>query len=148
MLLNCGGEKTLEHPSSRDCKEIKPVNLKENQPWIIIGKTDAEVSVLWPPNAKSQLVGKDCVAGKDWGQEEKGAAESESITDSMDMNLSKLQEIVKDREARYAVVQVCCGPRGHGELDVTELLNNRNKGLKRQGTKKYLKKQWLKCIQI
>ena len=62
-----------------------------------------EVSGLWPPNAKSQLVGKDSVAGKDWGQEEKGA-ESESITDSMGMNLSKLQEIVKDKEARCAVV--------------------------------------------
>ena len=70
MLLNCGGERTLESPFSRDCKEIKPP--KENQLWIIIGKTDAEVPVLWPPNAKSQLIGKYSVAGKDWGQEEKG----------------------------------------------------------------------------
>ena len=82
-------------------KEIKPVNPKGNQPWIFIGGTDAgaETSILWPPNAKSQLIGKDPDAGKDWGQEEKGATEDEmvgdDILDSMDMSLSKLQETVK-----------------------------------------------------
>ena len=65
-------EKTLESPL--DCKELKPVNLKGNTPWIFIGRTDAEAEapILWPPDAKSQLTGKDPDAGKDWGQEEKG----------------------------------------------------------------------------
>ena len=69
-------EKTLE--GLLDCK-IKPLNPKENQPWIFIGRTDAEAeaSVLWPPDAKGQLIGKDPDAGKDWGQVEKGMAEDE-----------------------------------------------------------------------
>ena len=85
-------------------KEIKPVNPKGNQPWIFTGGTDAEAEtpILWPHDAKSQLFGKDPDAGKDWGQEEKGATEDEmvgdDILDSMDMSLSKLQEIVKDRK--------------------------------------------------
>ena len=77
MLLNC--EKTLESPLG--CKEIKPVNPKGNQPWIFTGRTDAEAEalVLWPPDAKSWLTGKDPDAGKDWGQEEKGATEDEMV---------------------------------------------------------------------
>ena len=92
-------EKTLESPS--DFKEIKPVNPKENQPWKFIGRTEAEAPILWPPDTKSQPTGKDSDAGKDWRQKEKRVAEDEivSITDSMDMSLSKLQEIGKDREA-------------------------------------------------
>ena len=72
-------EKTLESPL--DCKEIKPVNPKGNQPWILIGETDAEaeVPVLWPPGVKSQLIEKDPDAGKDWGQEEKGVTEDEMV---------------------------------------------------------------------
>ena len=70
-------EKTLESPL--DCKEIKAVNPKGNQPWIFIGRTDAEAPVLWPPDAKSQLIGKDPDAGKDWRQKEKGAAEDEMV---------------------------------------------------------------------
>ena len=72
-------EKALESPL--DCKEIKPVNPKGNQPWIFIGKTDAEaeVPILWPFDAKSLIVGKDPDAGKDWRQEEKGATEAEMI---------------------------------------------------------------------
>ena len=68
-------EKTFE--SHLDCKEIKPVNPKGNQPWIFIGRTDAETPILWSPDAKSQLIEKDPGAGKDWGQEEKGATEDE-----------------------------------------------------------------------
>ena len=68
-------EKTLESPL--DCKEIKPVNLKGNQSWIFIGKTDAEAPILWPPDVKSQLIRKDPDAGKDWRQEEKGMTEDE-----------------------------------------------------------------------
>ena len=72
-------EKTLESPL--DCKEIKPVNPKGNQPWIFIGKTDAgaEAPILWPPDVKSWLIGKDPDAGKDWRQEEKGMEEDEMI---------------------------------------------------------------------
>ena len=60
-------------------KEIKPVNPKGNQPWIFNGRTDVEAPVLWPLDVKSQLIGKDPDAGKDWGQEEKGAAEEELV---------------------------------------------------------------------
>ena len=90
-------DKTLDSP--KDYKEIKPVNLKGNHPWTFIGRTDAEAEapILWPPDVKSQLIGKDPDAGKDSGQEEKGATEDE--IDSMDMSLSKLWEIVKDRES-------------------------------------------------
>ena len=72
-------EKTLESPL--DSKEIKPVNPKGNQLWILIGRidADAEASILWPPDVTSQLTGKDPDAGKDWGQEEKEATEGEMV---------------------------------------------------------------------
>ena len=87
-----------------DCKEIQSVHPKGNQSWIFIGRTDvqAEAPIVWPPEEKNWLIGKDPDAGKDWRQEEKGTTEDEmldGITDSMEVNLSKLQEIVKDREA-------------------------------------------------
>ena len=94
-------EKTLESPL--DCKKIKPVNPKGNQPWIFIGRTDAEAPILWPPDAKSQLNGRDPDASKDWEQEEKGAIEDEMF-DSTDRSLAKLRETVKDREAWRAAV--------------------------------------------
>ena len=77
MLLIVVLEKTLE--SLLDCKEIKPVNLGENQPWILIGRTDAEAPILWPPDVKSWLTGKDPAAGKNWGQEEKGKMEDKMV---------------------------------------------------------------------
>ena len=92
-------EKTLESPL--DSKEIKLVNPKGNRLWIFIGRTDAEAEalILWPPDVKSQLIGKDPDAGKDWGQEEKEQQRwLDSIIDSVDMGLSELQEMVKDRK--------------------------------------------------
>ena len=108
-------EKILESPL--DSKEIKPVNPKGNQLSILTGRTDAEAEapILWPPDTKSRLIGKDPDAGKDWRREEKGTTEDEMVGwhYSMDMSLSKLQEIEKDREVLHAAV--------HG---VTELATN------------------------
>ena len=99
-------EKTLERPL--DCKETKPVNPKGNQSWIFIGRIDAEALIFWPHDEKSRLIGKDPDAGKDWRQEEKGTTEDEmldGIIDPTEVNLSKLQEVVKDREAWCATVR-------------------------------------------
>ena len=70
-------EKTFESPL--DCKEIQPVHAKENQPWIFIGRTEAEAPIFWPPNAKNWFIGKDPDTGKDWRQEEKWMTEDEMV---------------------------------------------------------------------
>ena len=115
-------EKTLESPL--DCKEIKPVHLEGNQSWILIGRTNAEAEapILWPPDVKNWLLRKDPDAGKDWRQEEKGTdrmRQLDDITDSMDMNLSKLWELVMDRKA----LRAACSTWGYKESDMTEWLN-------------------------
>ena len=104
---NCGFwtvvlEKTLE--SLLNCKDIRPVHPKGNQSWIFIGRTDAEVetSILWPPNVKNWLIWKDPDAGQDWRWEEKGTQRMswlDGITDSVNMSLNQLRELVMNREA-------------------------------------------------
>ena len=111
-------EKTFESPL--DCKEIQPVHPKGNHSWVFIGSTDAEAeaSILWPPDVMSQFIGKALILGKIQGRRSRGQQRMrllDGITDSMDMSLSKLWEIVKDREAWRA----CCSSWGCKELNTT-----------------------------
>ena len=106
-----------------DSKEIKSVNLKGNQSLIFIGRTDveAEAPIIWPPDLKNWLTGKDPDAGKDWRKGEKGT-EDEMVGwhhDLMNMSVSKLQELVMDREAWRAAVHPWC----RKESDMTERLS-------------------------
>ena len=98
-------EKILESPF--DCKEIKPVNPKRNQSWIFIRRTDAKAPILWPPDAKNWLIGKDPDAGKDWRQEEKGATEDEMAGQYHWLSGRGFEQVlvmVKDREVWCAAV--------------------------------------------
>ena len=109
-------EKTLK--SSLDSKEIKPVNPERNQHWIFIGRTDAEAEapVLWPSDVKSQLIGKDPNAGKDWGQEE-GAAKDEMVRWHHQLNGDKFEQTLGDSEGPGSLV--CYSPWDQKESDIT-----------------------------
>ena len=114
-------EKTLE--SSLDCKEIQPVNPKGNESWIFIGRTDAEAEtpILWPPDAKNWLIGKDPDAGKDWRQEEKGTTEDGMVGWHYRLNGHEFEQSPGVRDGQGS--QACCSPWGCKKLDTTEQLN-------------------------
>ena len=110
-------EKTLESPL--DCKEIQPVHSEGDQPWRNDAKSDT--LVLWPPHAMSWLIGKDCDAGRDWGQEEKGTTEDEMAgwNHWLDGHECGWTPGVGDGQGGLA----CCSSWGHKESDTTEWLN-------------------------
>ena len=107
-------EKTLK--SSLDSKEIKPINPKGNQPWIFNGRTgaEAEAPVLWPPDTKSQHIGKNPEAGKDWGQEEKQAIEDEMVVWDHLLNGHDFEHTPGDSEGQGSLA--CYSPWGGKEL--------------------------------
>ena len=111
-----------------DSKEIKPVYPKGNQPWIFIGRTDAETPILWPPDTKSWLIGKDPDAGKDWGQEKKGATDDEMAAWHHRLSGHELELNLGDSKGQGSLA--CCSPWGCKELDMTEWLNNKTTVIK------------------
>ena len=109
-------EKTLVSPSD---SKIKPVSPKGNHAWIFIGRTDAEAEapILWPPDAKSWLIGKDRDAGKDWKQEEKGTTDNKMLGWHHRLNGHEFEQGPGDGEGQGSLV--CCSSWGHRELDRT-----------------------------
>ena len=122
-------EKTLASPL--DSKEIKPVNLKGNKPWIFIGRIDAkaEDSIFWSPNANSQLIGKNPDDGKDWRQE-KGVTEDEMVGWRHQLNGHDFEQTPGDSEGQGGLVG--CSPRGRRESFMTWRRKNSNKGWPRR----------------
>ena len=114
-------EKTLESPL--DCKEIQPIHPKRDQSWVFIGMTDveAETPILWPPDVKSWLVGKDPDAGKDWGQEEKGTTEDEIVGWHQQLNGHGFGWTPGVGDGQGGLV--CCCSWACKESDTTERLN-------------------------
>ena len=113
-------EKTLESPL--DFKEIKPVNPKGNQSWIFIGRIDAgaETPILWPPDVKNWLIGKDPDAGKDWRQEEKGTTEEEMVGWHHQFDGHEFEQAPGVGDGQGSLVS--CSPWGRKESDMTERL--------------------------
>ena len=114
-------EKTLESPL--DCKEFQPVHPKGNQPWIFTGRTDAaaETPILWPPDAKNRLLGKDPDAGKDWRQEEKETTEDEMVGWHHQLNGHNFEQALGVGNGQGSLA--CCSPWGRKESDTMERLN-------------------------
>ena len=110
-------EKTFESPL--DYKEIQSVKPKRNQPWICIGRTNAEAEtpILWPPDVKNWLIGKDPDAGKDWRQEEKGMTEDVMVGWHHLLNGHELEKTLGDSEVQGSLA--CCSPWGRKESDMT-----------------------------
>ena len=109
-------EMTLESPL--DCKETKPVNPKGNQSWIFIRRTDAEaeVPILWPPDVKTWLIGKDCDDGKDWKKKEKGVTQDEMIGCHHCLNGHEFGQTLEYLEGQGSL---CCSLWGRKESDMT-----------------------------
>ena len=105
----------------KDCKEIKPVSPKGNQSWIFTGRTDAEAPILWPPNEKNWLIGKDPDSGKDWEQEEKGMTEDEMVEWHHQLNGHEFEQVLGVGDGQGSLA--CCSPWGHKKSDMTEWLN-------------------------
>ena len=121
MLSNCGvGEDSCE---SLDCKEIQPAHPKGNQSLVFIGRTDveAEIPILWPPDAKNWLIWKDPDAGQDWSQEDKGMTENEIVGWHSRLNGHESEQALGDGEGQGSLA--CFSPWGHKESDTTEWLN-------------------------
>ena len=120
MLLKCGVTENSESPL--DCKEIKLVNPKGNQSWIFTGRTDAETEapILWPPDAKSQLIEKDLNAGKDWGQE-KSVTEDEMVGWHHRLNGCGFRWTLGVGDGQGGLA--CCSSWGNKDSDTTEQLN-------------------------
>ena len=110
--------------SPLDCKAIQPVHPKGNQPWIFIGRTDAEAEtpILWPPDGNSQLIRKDPDVGKDWRHKEKGTTEDEMVGWHHWLNTQEFEQAPSDGEGQGSLA--CCTPWGRKELELTEQLNN------------------------
>ena len=113
-------EKTLESPL--DCMEIQPVHPKGNQPWIFIGRTDAEAETpkLWPPDVKNWVIGQDPDAGKDWRQE-KGMTEDEMVGWHHRLDGHEFEQALGDSEGQGSLA--CCSPWGCKESDTTEQMD-------------------------
>ena len=133
-------EKTLQIPL--DCKEIKPVNPKGNQSWIFIGRTDskAEAPIVWPPDAKSRLIGKDPDAGKDWRQGEQDMTEDEMVEWRHWLNGHKFEQTLGDSEGQGGLE--CCSPWGHKSWTQLSDLTTATKLLHGVGHKLLLKVSW------
>ena len=129
-------ERTPE--SHLDCKEIKPINPKGNQPWIFIGGTDAEAEALivCPPDMKTRLIGQDPDSGEDWRQEEKGTTEDEMVGWHYWLNGHELEQTLGDCKGRGSLA--CCSSWGHRESDTTEWLNSK-------GSTSLLYHEWSMC---
>ena len=145
MLLNCVVlEKTLESPL--DCKEIQSVHSEGDQPWDYFGKNDAkaETPVLWPPDAKSWLIGKDSDAGRDWGQEDKGTTQDEMAGWHHWLDGCESEWTLGVGDGQRGLV--CWDSWGHKESDTTERLNWTELSVSTYETLKYVldeeKNEW------
>ena len=122
MLFNCGAEENSKE-SPLDCKEIQPVHPKGDQSWVFIGRADveAETPILWPPDAKCWLIGKDPDAGKNLGQEEKGTTEDEVVGWHHQLNGHEFEQTPGVDDGQGGLLY--CGSWGCEESDMTERPN-------------------------